>query len=139
MNDMTRQSKIPVYGSMTRPGNPDEGLSELKNSIIEWKNGDILITYETDEFTSLCPKTGQPDFNIVRVSYVPTDKYIESKSMKFYLWSFREFGMHCEHLADRIAHDIKEATNAKFVRVECSQKARGGLKLQAVKQIGEEL
>ena len=128
---------IPVYGSIRRPENPEEGIKEIEEGLIEWTGNPILITYETDEFTSVCPKTGQPDFNHIFVSYIPTDKYIESKCMKFYLWSFRDYGIHCEHLANKIAEDLKRVTKAKYVRVECNQKARGGLKLQSVVELGE--
>lgn len=131
------KKRIPVYGSMSRPANPEEGLEELENGLLDWNGNKILITYETDEFTSLCPKTGQPDFNKIFISYVPDKKYIESKCMKFYLWAYRDYGIHCEHLANKIANDIKKITRASYVRVECNQKARGGLKLQSIVELGD--
>lgn len=128
---------IPVYGNISRPSGPDEGLAELIDGMLDWSGGDIEITYETSEFTSVCPTTGQPDFGSVKITYRPDKKYIESKHMKFYLWSFRDFGIHCEHLAERIANDVHKATEARSVRVEVCQNARGGLTLRAVKTIGE--
>lgn len=123
---------IPIHGSMQRPENPGEGFKELTAGALKWKGGDIAIEYETDEFTSVCPTTSQPDFNTVSISYVPDKLYIESKTMKFYLWSFRNYGIHCEYLADKIANDVMEAIKAKSVKVTVNQKARGGLKLKAV-------
>lgn len=135
---MGEGGRVPIYGSMDRPGDPDDGVNELVEGMLCWDGGDIEITYETDEFTSVCPTTGQPDFGSLKITYRPNDKYIESKHMKFYLWSFREHGIHCEHLAERIANDIWRATGARSVRVEVCQNARGGLRLRAVKTLGEQ-
>lgn len=140
-NDNIRRDEsvmIPIHGSMKRPANPDQGIEEIKKGAIEWDSGKgvIEITYETDEFTSVCPTTGQPDFNTIQIMYMPDDKYIESKTMKFYLWSFREHGSHCETLARRIATDIYDAIQPLYVRVVVNQKARGGLKLKGRYVIG---
>lgn len=135
MTKKTGCTKIPIYGSMQRPGDPDDGLAELRDGMLEWQGGDIEISYETSEFTSVCPSTGQPDFSTVKIVYRPDKLYIESKHMKFYLWSFRDHGIHCEYLAERIANDICCAAAVKSVRVEVSQNARGGLSLRAVKTI----
>jgi len=129
------KTKIPSYGSIPRPKNPEEGINELANNLLPWNNGDISIKYHTDEFTSVCPTTGQPDFNSIEITYSPSDKYIESKAMKFYLWSFREYGIHCEHLANKIAEDIFKCIRCKKVEVIVIQKPRGGLGLVAKKII----
>ncbi len=121
--------KIPIYGSIKRPLNPEEGMNEVANGKIKWDKGDIKIRFVTDEFTSVCPSTGQPDFNTVKITYIPKGFYIESKTMKFYLWSFREYGIHCEKLAVKIAEDIKNAIDCKYVKVVVIQKPRGGVKL----------
>lgn len=126
---------IPIYGSITRPENVDEAINELKNNLLEWKGNDIEITYHTDEFTSVCPTTGQPDFNKIYITYRPDKFYIESKAMKFYMWSFREHGIHCEYLADKIATDIKQAIKCNYIKVEVHQKARGGLALKAILEL----
>lgn len=124
--------KIPVYGSMKRPDNIIDGLEELKKNKLSWKKGKLKVTFETKEFTSVCPSTGQPDFCRIKISYVPDTWYIESKSMKFYLWSFREHGAHCEHLASQIALDIFDAISPKSVKVTVFQNSRGGIKLKSV-------
>lgn len=129
------KDKIPNYGSITRPVDTQEGIKELKDGLLDWANGDIDVTYVTSEFTSVCPTTGQPDFYDISVRYCPIKKYIESKRMKFYLWAFREYGIHCEHLANKVAVDIFNTIAPKYVEVTVSQKPRGGLGLTAIKRI----
>ena len=64
------------------------------------------VVLESDEVTSLCPVTGQPDWETVVIEFAPNEYCIESKSLKLYLWSYREEGMFCEALAARIAQDV---------------------------------
>lgn len=121
---------------MTRPGHPDEGLAEMEKGRIDWPGGDIEILISTSEFTSVCPTTGQPDFNTVEISYVPSAYYLESKTVKFYLWSFREYGAHCETLAKKIAEDINAAIEPKSVTAVIRQSPRGGLAIVSTFTIG---
>jgi 7-cyano-7-deazaguanine reductase len=125
---------IPIHGSMSRPANPETGLGELKANLLEWKGGEISITYSTDEFTSVCPTTGQPDFNQIVICYVPKKKYVESKAMKFYLWAFREYGVHCEYLADMLCNSLFDTIDPSCISVTVNQKARGGLQLSATSE-----
>ena len=90
------------------------------------------VVLESDEVTSLCPVTGQPDWETVRIEFEPGPSCIESKSLKLYLWSFREEGAFCEALAARIAGDVFEACRPKWVTVTITQKPRGGITIQAV-------
>jgi len=92
---------------------------------------------EATEFTALCPRTGQPDFGAVTVEYVPRDKCIESKSLKYYLWSYRNEGVFCETLAAQIADDIVYAIDPKVVEVEVTQNIRGGIGIVASALRGE--
>jgi 7-cyano-7-deazaguanine reductase len=93
--------------------------------------GVATVTMESDEVTSLCPVTGQPDWETVTIEYAPDRSCIESKSLKLYLWSFREEGMFCEALAAQIARDIAAACQPLWVEVVVTQKPRGGVKLVA--------
>lgn len=89
------------------------------------------VVLESDEVTSLCPVTGQPDWETVRIEFGP-DKYcIESKSLKLYLWSFREEGLFCEAFAGRVARDVFEACKPKWVKVTVTQRPRGGITISA--------
>ena len=89
------------------------------------------VVLESDEVTSLCPVTGQPDWETVRIEFEPGPFCIESKSLKLYLWSFREEGAFCEALAARIAEDVWEACKPVRVTVTVEQKPRGGVTIRA--------
>lgn len=103
-------------------------------------SGVKTITFTTDEVTSYCPVTHQPDFSHVTIDYDPRDLCLESKSLKLYLWSFRDETAFCEALAAQIAADIKAACRPKRIRVTVAQKARGGLALTAVAELeGDDL
>jgi len=89
------------------------------------------VVLESDEVTSLCPVTGQPDWETVRIEFEPGNLCVESKSLKLYLWSFREEGVFCEALAARIAKDVFDAIKPKSVAVSITQKPRGGITISA--------
>ncbi len=95
------------------------------------------VAFDTSEFTSFCPVTGQPDFQRVVIEYEPDKLCIESKSLKLYLWSFRSARAFCEALASRIANDVECATKARYVRVTIYQNPRGGIALKAVAEKGK--
>ncbi len=86
-----------------------------------------LVTLETDEFTCLCPKTGQPDFATIRIQYVPDQHIVESKSFKLYLWSYRDEGVFHEHVVNTILDDLVEALEPHFCKVTGYFNVRGGI------------
>lgn len=86
-----------------------------------------LVTLETDEFTCLCPKTGQPDFATIRVEYVPDKKVIESKSFKLYLWSYRNEGAFHEHVINTILDDLVKVLDPHWCKVTGVFNVRGGI------------
>ncbi len=88
---------------------------------------DYTIRFETDEFTCLCPKTGQPDFATIRVEYVPDALCVELKSWKLYLWSFRNEGGFHEAITNRILDDLIAAVKPRRARIEGDFKVRGGI------------
>ncbi|WP_458412039.1 preQ(1) synthase [Schinkia sp. CFF1] len=120
---------LPRSGPMPRPTSVEEAREVLKNESFPAPNVQE-ITFRALEFTAVCPKTGQPDFGRVEISYVPNEKCIESKSLKFYLWSYRDHGAYCESLAANIADDVVYAIHPKRVAVTVYQTARGGIELQ---------
>ena len=93
------------------------------------------VTLDCDEVTSLCPVTGQPDWETVHIEFAPDRLCIESKSLKLYLWTYREEGAFCEALSAKIARDIYDACSPKWVRVVVAQKARGGIAITAESRI----
>ena len=95
-----------------------------------------LIELTTEEFTCLCPMTGQPDFAKIKISYVPGKKILESKSLKMYLWSFRNTGCFHEHVVNAIIDDIAKAVEPVWCMVEGDFNARGGIAIKVKAQTG---
>jgi 7-cyano-7-deazaguanine reductase len=93
------------------------------------------VRFTSDELTSLCPLTGQPDFNTIEIDYAPNEKCIESKSLKLYLWSFRDKGAFVEQLADEIASEVQRAADPRSVRVTITQHTRGGIVTEATAEL----
>lgn len=89
------------------------------------------VILRCSEVTSLCPVTGQPDFETVIIDYSPDLRCVESKSLKLYLWTFREEGHFAEALSTQIAQDILKATDAFRVTVTLEQSPRGGISITA--------
>jgi 7-cyano-7-deazaguanine reductase len=89
---------------------------------------DYEISFESPEFTCLCPKTGQPDFATIRIRYTPDEKCVELKSLKLYLWSFRDEGAFHEAVTNRILDDLVAATDPRWMLVEGDFYVRGGIK-----------
>ena len=87
------------------------------------------VTLEADEFTCLCPMTGQPDFARLLVQYVPDQKVVESKSFKLYLWSFRDEGVFHEHVINQILDDLVRTLEPHWCRVTGVFNTRGGIKI----------
>jgi len=88
---------------------------------------DYEISFECPEFTCVCPKTGQPDFGTIRVWYVPDKKCIELKSLKLYLWSFRNKGAFHEKVTNQIMDDLVKACDPRTMEVEGDFFVRGGI------------
>jgi 7-cyano-7-deazaguanine reductase len=93
------------------------------------------VRFTSDELTSLCPLSGQPDFNSIEIDYVPNLRCIESKSLKLYLWSFRDKAAFVEQLASDIAHDVHKAAEPVRVRVTITQHTRGGIVTEATAEL----
>ena len=88
---------------------------------------DYEIAIHCPEFTSVCPKTGLPDFGEIRIVYVPDARCVELKSLKLYVWSFRNEGAFHEAVTNRILDDLVAATAPRFMRVTADFGVRGGI------------
>lgn len=86
------------------------------------------ISFDCPEFTCLCPKTGQPDFATIRIEYVPDELCVELKSLKLYLWSFREEGAFHEAVTNRILDDLVAAVAPRRMTVVGDFNVRGGIR-----------
>lgn len=88
---------------------------------------DYSIRIRMPEFTCLCPKTGQPDFATLILEYVPDQQCVELKSLKLYIWSFRDEGAFHEDVTNRMLTDLVAATAPRFMRLTAEFMVRGGI------------
>ena len=88
---------------------------------------DYEIQIVAPEFTSVCPKTGQPDFGTVTITYTPDKKCVELKSLKYYLQSYRNQGIFYENVTNTIMDDLVGALEPRFMKIESAFSARGGI------------
>ena len=97
--------------------------------------GCTVVRFTTDELMSRCPVTGQPDLARVVIEYEPAERCVESKSLKLYLWRFRDEPVFAEALAAEIAGEIMATAQPQAVTVTLTQRPRGGIEVQAVAQL----
>jgi len=106
------------------PSSPSRALETFANPR---PGRDYEISFECPEFTCLCPRTGQPDFATIRIVYTPADLCVELKSLKLYLWSFRDEGHFHEDVTNRILDDLVAALSPRDMTVVGDFKVRGGI------------
>jgi 7-cyano-7-deazaguanine reductase len=106
------------------PSQPSTTLDTFPNPQPE---RDYSIRIRIPEFTCLCPKTGQPDFAVLHLEYVPDALCVELKALKLYVWSFRDQGAFHEAVTNRILGDLVQATQPRFMRLTAEFNVRGGL------------
>jgi 7-cyano-7-deazaguanine reductase len=102
--------------------------------VAPWSHGntDAVVEFTTNELTATCPITGQPDFYELKLSYRPREALIESKSLKLYLWGFRDRGIFAEDLAATLLKDLVAACDPIEMTVDLTQQVRGGLQIRTV-------
>jgi 7-cyano-7-deazaguanine reductase len=106
------------------PSQPSKRLETFANPTPQ---RDYRIHMEIPEFTCLCPKTGQPDFATLVLDYVPDRLCVELKSLKLYVWSYRDQGAFHEAVTNRILDDLVQATRPRYLRLEARFNVRGGI------------
>ncbi len=106
------------------PSKPSKDLETFANPMPE---RDYTIRMRLPEFTCLCPKTGQPDFAILHLEYVPDKFCVELKSLKLYIWAFRDTGAFHEAVTNQILDDLVKATDPRFMRLTAEFNVRGGI------------
>ena len=94
-----------------------------------------LVTFTNDELASMCPVTQQPDLSTVVIEYVPDASCVESKSLKLYLWGYRDRAVFAEAMAAEIAVEIMTSAQPNRVKVTLTQRPRGGIEVQAVSEL----
>lgn len=103
---------------------PDQRLETFENPM---KMRDYRIHMEIPEFTCLCPKTGQPDFARLTLDYIPDKKCIELKSLKLYIWSYRDQGAFHEAVTNQMLDDLVTVMKPRFIRLTANFYVRGGI------------
>ena len=106
------------------PSAPTTELETFANPALE---RDYTIRVQIPEFTCLCPRTGQPDFATLDLEYVPDRKCVELKSLKLYIWSFRDRGAFHEAVTNEIADHLNGALAVRFLRLTARFNVRGGI------------
>ena len=112
-------------GGSAVPASPDEAV--LESFPNPHPGRDYVVEFDCPEFTSLCPITGQPDFGVIQIEYVPDHRCIESKSLKLYLFSFRNHGSFGEAVVNRVLDDLVEACSPRRMTVTGAFTPRGGI------------
>ena len=120
---------MPDLRALGAHAGPNRDLETFPNPAPE---NDYAIRIQIPEFTCLCPKTGQPDFAEILLEYVPDDRCIELKSLKLYMWSFRDEGAFHEAVTNRIMADLRDRLDPRFIRVSAEFNVRGGIYTQVV-------
>lgn len=119
-----------------------DGPEVIAADIIEtfpyWYAGsNAVITIETDEFVSVCPWSGLPDFARLTIEYVPDEVCIELKSLKYYFLSWRNVGMFYEHIINKLLQDLVDVSQPRWMRVTGDFRVRGGLSTRACVECGK--
>ncbi|HEY7889497.1 MAG TPA: preQ(1) synthase [Steroidobacteraceae bacterium] len=111
------------------PSQPTHDLETFANPRPEH---DYTIRMRIPEFTCLCPKTGQPDFATLELEYVPDRACVELKSLKLYVWSFRDRGAFHEAVTNEIADHLTRTLAPRFLRLQARFKVRGGIHTRVI-------
>lgn len=120
---------VSLLGNQNTKYKYDYDPSVLETFVNKHPDNDYLVTFDAYEFTSLCPKTGQPDFAKVFISYIPNEKMVESKSLKLYLFSFRNHGDFHEDCMNIIMKDLIKLMDPKYIEVYGIFTPRGGISI----------
>ncbi|MDE2052786.1 MAG: NADPH-dependent 7-cyano-7-deazaguanine reductase QueF [Gammaproteobacteria bacterium] len=111
---------------------PSQPTSDLETFANPRPEHDYTIRMRIPEFTCLCPKTGQPDFATLELEYVPDRACVELKSLKLYIWSFRDRGAFHEAVTNEIADHLARTVSPRFLRLQARFKVRGGIHTRVI-------
>ncbi len=128
---------LTLLGSKKTEYRDDYALEVLETFINKHPENDYMVTFNCPEFTSLCPITGQPDFARIIINYIPNEKMVESKSLKLYLFSFRNRGDFHEDCVNIIMKDLVKLMQPKYLEVKGIFTPRGGISIYPFANYGE--
>ena len=131
-------SELALLGSQGTVYPTDYAPSMLETFENKHPENEYLVTFNCPEFTTLCPKTGQPDFGHIFISYIPRRKMVESKSLKLYLFSFRNHGDFHEDCVNIIMKDLWRLMEPRYIEVKGIFMPRGGISIYPFANAGDE-
>ena len=120
---------VNLLGGNKSPVPSDYAPQVLETFVNMHPDNEYLVTFNCPEFTTLCPKTGQPDFATIVISYIPRERMVESKSLKLYLFSFRNHGDFHEDCVNIIMKDLVRLMDPKYLEVTGWFMPRGGISI----------
>ena len=130
---MSRNEKelegVTLLGNQHTKYATDYAPEVLETFVSKHPENEYLVTLDCPEFTTLCPKTGQPDFGHIIISYIPRERMVESKSLKLYLFSFRNHGDFHEDCVNIIMNDLIKLMDPKYIEVVGLFRPRGGISI----------
>ncbi len=129
MRTSTELEGVSLLGDQHTTYPTDYAPEMLETFVNKHQENDYLVTLHCPEFTSLCPKTGQPDFATIIISYIPGERMVESKSLKLYLFSFRNHGDFHEDCINIIMNDLVKLMAPKYIEVTGLFTPRGGISI----------
>ena len=129
---------VTLLGNQKTKYPQDYATEMLESFINKHKDHDYFVKFNCPEFTSLCPMTGQPDFATIYISYVPDVKMVESKSLKLYLFSFRNHGDFHEDCVNIIMKDLIKLMDPKYIEVWGKFTPRGGISIDPYTNYGKQ-
>jgi len=121
---------------------PFKGIEAIDRDVLETfpyehPEREAVVTIETEEFSAVCPFSGLPDYGMLRILYVPSDRCVELKSFKYYLISYRDVGVYQEHAAALIFGDLLALLSPRWIRLELDYRVRGGIRTVVTLEEGE--
>jgi 7-cyano-7-deazaguanine reductase len=126
---------MPIAEGRTIPFTGPEAIDASVLETFPYDGPAQEITTETREFSAVCPYSGLPDYALLRISYIPGDRCIELKSLKYYITSYRNVGIYQEHATARLAEDLQQALTAKRLTVTTIYNVRGGFETKCTVEL----
>lgn len=129
---------VTLLGNQGTKYRDDYAPEVLETFVNKHPDREYVVTFDCPEFTTLCPKTGQPDFGHIYISYIPRERMVESKSLKLYLFSFRNHGDFHEDCVNIILNDLWKLMDPRYIEVTGIFMPRGGISIYPFACRGDE-
>lgn len=129
---------VSLLGNQGTKYYDDYNPGVLETFVNKHPGNEYVVRFDCPEFTTLCPKTGQPDFGHIYIRYIPRERMVESKSLKLYLFSFRNHGDFHEDCVNIIMKDLVKLMNPRYIEVEGRFMPRGGISIHPFANWGDE-